>query len=234
MRDKIKDSDYFIRFIQKEHERIEKFEFKLKNGEVKEDRILSVKKKIFEIKFGIINALYSKGEDISLIKIEFEKILDSDIEISNLHHRYVDILHLLSLSILLEMDFIIVKKIIDLINRDNLEDKLIDFIIKYKLLDWNRSNNMFLHNTPYKAFDEIIDASDKTSAENRLKKYLEKEWYKGHGDCGWHDTHKEKEDLYFGYWSFESAAIVKIMGLDDSSFKDNPYYPYDLVHWNEK
>lgn len=37
----------------------------------------------------------------------------------------------------------------------------------------------------------------------------------------------------FGYWSFESGALVKILGLDDSSLKEVQYYPYDMVHWNE-
>jgi hypothetical protein len=36
---------------------------------------------------------------------------------------------------------------------------------------------------------------------------------------------------YFGYWSFESAAIVAALGLDDSSFRDNEYYPKDLVDY---
>ena len=30
--------------------------------------------------------------------------------------------------------------------------------------------------------------------------------------------------------SFESGAMVKVLGLDDSEWKDVPYYPYDLVH----
>ena len=28
----------------------------------------------------------------------------------------------------------------------------------------------------------------------------------------------------------ESVAMVKVLGLDDSKWKDVPYYPYDLVH----
>lgn len=66
----------------------------------------------------------------------------------------------------------------------------------------------------------------------KLEKYLKKEWYQGHSDCAWHDDHKYgiRHD---GYWSFESGALVKILGLDDSSLKGLPYYPYDMVHWNE-
>ncbi|MDD7379168.1 MAG: DUF1911 domain-containing protein [Lachnospiraceae bacterium] len=38
---------------------------------------------------------------------------------------------------------------------------------------------------------------------------------------------------YYGYWSFEAGAIAKILNLDDSSLKDVPYYPYDLVHYKK-
>jgi hypothetical protein len=47
----------------------------------------------------------------------------------------------------------------------------------------------------------------------------------------WYGTHL-KDKGYSGYWAWEVAAVVKILGLDDLIFKDNPYYPYDMVHWN--
>ena len=50
---------------------------------------------------------------------------------------------------------------------------------------------------------------------------------------GGHDDHKSKWNIHTGYWSFESGALVKILGLDDSTLKDQPYYPYDMVHWKE-
>src|SRR5699024_12185645 len=36
---------------------------------------------------------------------------------------------------------------------------------------------------------------------------------------------------YVGFWSFESAAFAKILGLDDAGLKDNNHYPYDLAHY---
>ncbi|MDR1180309.1 MAG: DUF1911 domain-containing protein, partial [Spirochaetales bacterium] len=39
--------------------------------------------------------------------------------------------------------------------------------------------------------------------KNRIKEYLKKYWY---------NTHNSKYNIYFRYWSFESAAIVKING----------------------
>ena len=29
------------------------------------------------------------------------------------------------------------------------------------------------------------------------------------------------------------AAVAKIMHIDDSDLKENPYYPYDMVHWED-
>ncbi|RKO68268.1 DUF1911 domain-containing protein [Sphingobacterium puteale] len=42
--------------------------------------------------------------------------------------------------------------------------------------------------------------------------------------------HHTKCNIHTGYWSFESGALVKILGLDDGHFKELQYYPYDLVH----
>lgn len=37
-----------------------------------------------------------------------------------------------------------------------------------------------------------------------------------------------------GHVKLESGAIVKILKLDDSTLKDTSYYPYDMVHYQEK
>lgn len=174
--------------------------------------------------------MYSRGDDIISIRECFTELLEGEIFVSNLHNRYVDFLWLFSIGILLEMDDVLLKRLIYLVERDNLNDRLIDFLIEFRYSEWNGKSTSFLHDNPYKAFDQIIN-TNKLAATERLKQYLEKEWYKGHNDIGWYESHKSKENIYSGYWSFESAAIVKIMELDDSSFKDNIYYPYDLVHW---
>jgi len=45
-----------------------------------------------------------------------------------------------------------------------------------------------------------------------------KEWFKGHYDFGWRNAHKEPG--YYGFWSFDTAALAKILGLDDSALND--------------
>ncbi|WP_371929608.1 PoNe immunity protein domain-containing protein [Phyllobacterium sp. 21LDTY02-6] len=42
--------------------------------------------------------------------------------------------------------------------------------------------------------------------------------------------HKNKHDIYFGYWCFETAGVAKMLNIDDSELKDHPNYPSDLVH----
>lgn len=73
------------------------------------------------------------------------------------------------------------------------------------------------------------------SFTRKVKKMLEKaeikDWY--NEDCGCYETHKSKQNIYYGYWSFEAGAIAKILNLDDSRLKDVPYYPYDLVHYKK-
>lgn len=32
-------------------------------------------------------------------------------------------------------------------------------------------------------------------------------------------------------WAWETVAIVKLKGIDDSSLREQKYYPYDAVHW---
>lgn len=58
---------------------------------------------------------------------------------------------------------------------------------------------------------------------------MEKEWFKGHYDYDWKNSHKEPG--YVGYWSFETAALTKILELDDTSLVNNNHYPYDLAHY---
>ncbi|MEB3052696.1 MULTISPECIES: PoNe immunity protein domain-containing protein [Bacillus] len=93
---------------------------------------------------------------------------------------------------------------------------------------------MWLFEKPFKSLVNVIMCKDDTKASKLMEKYLIEEWYAGHKDMGWYDCHKHHEKLYFGYWIFESGAIVKILELDDSILKNVPYYPYDMVHFKAK
>ena len=46
-------------------------------------------------------------------------------------------------------------------------------------------------------------------------------------------TETSKQNTYYGYWIYEAGSICKILRLDDEELKEQQYYPYDLVHFNE-
>ena len=112
---------------------------------------------------------------------------------------------------------------------DNPNDFLVDFLIKSRVENWKQHTD-FKYPVPYKNLLDIVVAA-KNETLFKLRLYLQKQWYKGHLDTGWYDAHKAKWNIHTGYWSFESGALAKILGLDDSSLKDQQFYPYDMVHW---
>lgn len=76
MRDNIKNIEYFNCFINEDLERVNKFCTKLENGEVKAERIFSIKSKVHDLKLGILIARYSRGDEISLLERDYLRLLD--------------------------------------------------------------------------------------------------------------------------------------------------------------
>ena len=83
---------------------------------------------------------------------------------------------------------------------------------------------------PYTFASAVLDMEPRL-AEQALAEYLKKHWYKGHRDTGWYDNHKLDNLKYVGYWSFETAALVKLLQLDDRILQASPYYPAELAHY---
>jgi hypothetical protein len=78
---------------------------------------------------------------------------------------------------------------------------------------------------------EEITLSVKPETPGLIREYLINGFYTKENFEEEYNSHKRNDNVYDGYWSFEAAALVKIMGVDDSSFKENPYYPYDMAHF---
>ena len=142
-------------------------------------------------------------------------------------------LWLLSIGIMLDYEDDLIQSLVQLIKDREAKDYIYDTLIRYRFPDWKRTTNKALYPSPYQAAITVTELAeqDKAEAVKRLEKYLKKEWYRGHSDLSWHNDHKYGIN-HDGYWCFESGALVKVLGLDDSSLKGLPYYPYDMVHWN--
>ncbi|WP_189328074.1 PoNe immunity protein domain-containing protein [Flavobacterium sp. LM4] len=254
MRDKLKDKNYFESLINSRYKSMDKSLNMLNDGLIKDDRILSVKKMMTYDCLQIIGAKYSIGaassqelkNDISNgIQLLNEAIVDNKgkIDAGNkifLDQYYVhihqEILQYLSLAYLLDIPETDFNVLVNIIDRDNISDDLYEFIIKARFPDrkqkraeeYDTDKSVIL-----KVYDKLRKAtkqSDKNEAAKLVKFFLEKSFY--HKDMNSYNSHKSKANIYSGYWSFEAAAVVKILSLDDSSFANNQYYPKDLVHFN--
>lgn len=221
-------------FISEEIEELRELEQEKISGQpVDDDIIFNISYSIFEEQKAVFIALYSKGETFCNLMSEYQLLVDYMNKGWNKTGGYVQMIWMLSCGIMLNTPLSEFEKMATLVKQQGLKDFLIDYLIRYRIPTWNISTNGFVDIRPYKVLQDVISLSsqDKGKAVNRLKTYLSKEWYRGHSDCGWHDNHKTAS-IHFGYWSFESGALVKVLGLDDSSLKGLKYYPYDMVHWN--
>lgn len=138
---------------------------------------------------------------------------------------------MIALGILLETDKENIKKLTTIVEKKGIEDFVIDYLLMSSNIGWEKISSTFSKEAPYIKTIEIIELAqkDKKAASERLYTYMDKEWFQGHYDYEWRNAHKSFG--YIGFWSFETAAIAKILELDDENLKDNIHYPYDLAQY---
>jgi hypothetical protein len=230
LRDTVKNEEYFISFLGDENERINKLLKSIETGNVPKDRIQNILAKIFGISLGIVIAKYSLGADKDDIIKDYDLVLHFlEMEWDKKDGYYVEFLWLLSMGILLNINENNFTTLIKIIDEGNYNDYIIDYLISYRKKD-RKLNNKILFKEPYNCLMEIFDTTDNLKID-MMKIYLNEKWYKGHEDCFWHNNHKSQYNTYFGYWSFEAGAIVKVLNINDNDLRQCKYYPYDMVHW---
>lgn len=231
-----KSIGYNKKIIEMNRENIESIEEDIKNGI---ERYPNDNKSIIETNYldvflsemKVIRGKYSIGENISSLGGNFKNAIRNIEHIGQNEVGYLNLLWTISLGILLETDKQNVERLAQIVERQNIEDFVIDYLLCASDIGWTKIRNVFIEEVPYTNTKEIIELAetDKKEASNRLHTYMEKEWFQGHYDYEWKDAHKRHG--YVGFWSFETAAIAKILDLDDSGLKDNNHYPYDLAHY---
>lgn len=244
-RDKLSTEENFLSLIKLQDEFINDCKdeiFLLENSESKGIQLYNLPNSeviqnkyetILTYEYDNLIAEYSMGENIECILTRYVEIV-SLMEIAwKKENGYILLLGMISIGIMLEVDDLIFDKLVYIVKKNNLLDFLVSYLIAYRKLDWVICTNKFYHEIPYRNVLDILKKNEinKEDAILRMKKYLTKEWYRGHSDTGWYNIHKINIYIYSGYWSFESGALVKVLGLDDNILKGQPYYPYDMVHW---
>lgn len=216
MRDKRKNKEYYKAYLGYQNLRIQKKREKLKESEDGKRQRVLVSLTGYEI--DLLKAEFSFGAS----KEELEELLSSAMSIvsENANVTFDDLLMLLSFAVMLEAGSD-AKKLIDNNASTISKDRLLNFLSTYienGKGEWNQSISL---RKEYGLLNEVFTSNDKETA---LNDYLKK-WYGAHSDYAWYNSHLRDTDTYCGYWSFESAAIAKILKLDNKKLNGSEYYP---------
>jgi hypothetical protein len=232
MRDNTGFKSDFSEFIHRRQQSTQRLNQAIISGEAAKERHQNIKEAILDNVLHSTIAQFSFGADKATITSSLLECITAfeegfkweGVEIGC--GQYEEMLWPLCLGLLCDINNNDFKRITNIIKRDNVQDKLLDFIIHSKLKnEWPIASHNYIEPSPYKHTDTL-------NSIDEIKKYLDKTWYKGQRDAAWHNNHlNTKVNVYFGYWAWETAAIVKMKGFDDSSLKKQKYYPYDAVHW---
>lgn len=235
-----KDCNELIRaydsFIQENNEEIKQLVEDLsKNVQVHPRDNQSIIQELYEINFiykrDIIRAKYSLGYEIQAIEADFEEALFYLEKMEKDDVGYLNLLMMISLGILLETDQTKMVRLARIVEKGKVNDFVIAFLLRTYQIGLETVNLTFVQELPYVITGDIIvnAEKDKRKASELLYEYVTEYWFHFHYDYGWRSAHEEPG--YVGFWSFEAAALAKILNLDDRRLKTNRHYPYDLRHY---
>jgi len=239
-RDTKKGAEYFYVTLNKMIKNREAVAYKLRDQYVQENNLIALRNFGNNLSADIyfyIPYWYSMGKPINkdwqdfylknlvfyLLAIDKQKLLNG---------LYTHSSKILSIGVLLEIDKDKFNKISERYIEEGYKDFILDSLVHAQYPSHPIAKELqFPKETYIQKLSAMLKASSKQEAELIAKDTLENHFYTKQtlqADYGNHKT-----EFYAGYWAWEVAAVVKVMGLDDSTFKDNSYYPYDMVHWKE-
>ena len=238
MRDKAKDEMYFSERFNEDSENLKEilddFHNDIEIGEHPEKFNIRVYKyQIFIEAFYKFYSGYSLGLDINElipeIKLMIQNLIETRKERDSNYEDMEFIVHFILLFNQTEFldDF---KKLLE---KSEDRDFYLDSVMQCLDSSWQISTEKILWPKEIKPLCEVIQLSktDQNAAVQRLKKYLDKEWFKTLTEGLITNRQLEKGMWYRGYWCIEAAALVKALELDDRELKDCKYYPYDMAHF---
>ncbi|MCA1860818.1 DUF1911 domain-containing protein [Janthinobacterium sp. HSC-3S05] len=121
----------------------------------------------------------------------------------------------------------LISKLIPIIDFNNHEkDGMIERILSYYSENRSVSLNDCVRHLPYFKTLKIFSAAEK-DCPALMAEYLD-DWYHASRREPYYDAHT-RDISFWGYWSWEAAAITFLLDIDDSSYASAQFYPKDLV-----
>ena len=225
LRDSRRDEEYFKNYIEKKNKKIEKIEMKMLEliNDLGADceNVNKMQNSITLEYLHRLIAMYSLGSSIDEMRESFIRYMEIEDRVKERHTlSYNNIILIFSLAILLDIDEKIMENFKNRLNesryskyRDTVFEFLTGIPKEDKAKEWK----------PH-TLTEILSSSNEDEQIELLRTYAT-HWYSRSSGAYWYGYHKKNEELYFGYWCFESAAIAKKLKLDEKHFEDIQYYP---------
>ena len=253
MRDRLKDKEYFENYIQNRYRLSKKRFERLNNNEIPKERIPIVLADESEKLLNVVIAKYSAGyaiDDIcgdycSAVDFMYQSwmVLDNRAYLKDkkFNHyfgsNYDLMLWMLSIGYLLNVDIEIFNKLVEIIDKYPVRDLLYETIIKAKLPTRptiEQESYQLIMDIPfvYEKLRHAVfcneDEWGKLDATEYINLFLSNDFYQRHKGFSFYEHHKSKSNIYYGYWSFESAALSLILNISIFPFENNKYFPLDI------
>ncbi|UYO96677.1 PoNi-like cognate immunity protein [Microbacterium sp. M28] len=205
-----------------------------------EDRALAADDAM-RIRWARFSALYSAGATAEELRAEFDVLLEKAEQVLDLAQRelsdktrssryafggdkdrYRQALWLVSLALAFDVDEATFERASEAV-RLSWNDRLIDGLIATRRADHPVGADFAFPGT--RALGDALETAD----PGAVGRYLD-DWYSvWKNTWGWGGHTMLGKRKYWGYWAFEVAGVVKALGIDDASFRENEFYPRDLV-----
>ncbi len=235
VRDHLMDRQYFEEYMEEESRLLAQVQSSLRQGKVAPQQIPLVESRAIAHQLCILTARYNLGEDIGEIRREYCPLLAKAASYDHPGVSQVTVIDTVALAVLFEPDEEEWATISKMAQECGRKDWLVGFLLSYHDHNEEYKDRKIFMKRPYELLRNIIEESPQKTED--LRGYMKK-WYRAMGFAPWHDIHKRqvgrKDKFYNGYWCNEAAAVVKLLELDDSGLKDEPYYPYDLAHFRKE
>jgi hypothetical protein len=256
MRDTLKNKEYFEEYIENKYRLSKKRFDRLYNNEISKERIpialADESRKYLEV----VIAKYSAGYSVKYLHKDYDTAVDymhqSWMVLDNrayLKDQYFNhyfgsdydlMLWILSIGFLLNADIDVFNKLVEIVDKYPVRDLLYETVIKAKISARpaiEQESYQLIMDMPfvYEKLRCAIYCNDdkwgKIDAAEYMRLFLKDDFYQRHKDFSFYGHHKSTANIYYGYWSFETAAIAKILNVDVSSFENNKYFPKDMYYY---
>lgn len=200
--------------------------FPISNKEV----IFNKYSSIMRLSIELIRAKYSLGRDCYEIETIFENMINDFCQVGSDDIGYINTIWIISLGILLESDNDMMNKILEVLDEEEKDDVLYDYLFGKIGLSRKYKSRNFMMPTPFKELYDIVISLEfeKECGVDVFFDYV-KCWTKKHSNLGFNRRYKDSD--YSGLWGFELGAISKIYNLNDDKLETQSNYPFDLVHY---